>query len=91
MHLIDSAFLNGKIIIIPQLIKQLQKEGIDTVLRQNNVGLVYGVTFVDHKIKAVFKGSSIGKEYSAKGLQDRRALNIEKIVGREALLIHEKN
>ena len=56
---------------MPQLIKQLQKEGIDTVLRQNAEGLVYGVTFVDHKSKSVFNGSSVGKEYSAKGLQDK--------------------
>lgn len=76
---IDSAFLNGKIIILPQLIKQLQKEGIDTVLRQNADGLVYGVTFVDHKTKSVFNGSSVGKEYSAKGLQDKLLLNQEKV------------
>lgn len=83
--LIDSAFLNGKIIILPQLIKQLHKEGIDTVLRQNAEGLVYGVTFVDHKSKSIFNGSSVGKEYSAKGLQDRCALNQEKLQkGQEA-------
>lgn len=68
---IDTAFLENNIIIIPQLVKQLQKEGIDTVLRQNNEGLVYGVTFVDHKTKSVYNGSKIGKEYSVKGLQDR--------------------
>lgn len=73
---IDSVFLNGKIIILPQLIKQLQKEGIDTVLRQNAERMVYGVTFVDHKTKCVFNGSSIGKEYSARRLQDRCAINI---------------
>lgn len=68
---IDTAFLKNNIIILPQLVKQLQKEGIDTVLRQNAEGLIYGITFVDHKTKSVFNGSAIGKEYSAKGLQDR--------------------
>ncbi|MEE1898690.1 relaxase/mobilization nuclease domain-containing protein [Flavobacterium rakeshii] len=68
---IDTVFLKGNIIILPQLIKQLQKDGIDTVLRHNADGLVYGVTFVDHKTKSVFNGSNIGKEYSAKGLQDK--------------------
>jgi len=68
---IDAAFLKNNIIMLPQLVKQLQEEGIDTILRQNNEGLVYGVTFVDHKTKSVFNGSNIGKEYSAKGLQDR--------------------
>jgi len=68
---IDLVFLKGNIIILPQLVKQLQKEGIDTILRQNAEGLVYGVTFVDHKSKSVFNGSSVWKEYSAKGLQDK--------------------
>ncbi|KGO79964.1 relaxase [Flavobacterium beibuense F44-8] len=68
---IDSAFLKNNVLILPQLAKQLQKEGVDTVLRQNTEGLIYGITFVDHKTKSVLNGSSIGKEYSAKGLQDR--------------------
>lgn len=68
---IDTVFLKNNIIILPQLVKHLQNEGIDTVLRQNAEGLVYGVTFVDHKTKSVFNGSNIGKEYSAKGLQDK--------------------
>ena len=68
---IDVAFLKNNIIILPQLVKQLQKDGIDTVLRQNAEGFVYGVTFVDHKTKSVFNGSNIGKEYSAKRLQDK--------------------
>ncbi|MUV04615.1 relaxase/mobilization nuclease domain-containing protein [Flavobacterium rakeshii] len=78
--LINSAFLNGNIIILPQLVKHLQKEGVDTVLRQNTEGLIYGITFIDHKTKSVFNGSSIGKEYSTKGLQDRCILNQENIV-----------
>lgn len=75
---IDTAFIKNDILILPQLVKQLQKEGIDTVLRQNTDGLVYGVTFVDHKTKSLFNGSKIGKEYSAMGLQDKLALNIER-------------
>src|SRR5690606_20900666 len=78
---IDTVFLKNNIIILPQLVKQLQKEGIDTVLRQNAEGFVYGVTFVDHKTKSVLNGSSIGKEYSAKGLQDRCDSNIENVKG----------
>ncbi len=72
---IDTVFLKTNIIILPQLVKQLQKEGIDTVLRQNVEGLVYGVTFVDHKTKSVFNGSKIGKEYSVKGLQNKLTFN----------------
>lgn len=68
---IDQAFFKSDIIILPQLIKAIQKEGIDTVVRKNTDGLVYGITFIDHKNHCVFNGSSIGKEYSAKGLQDK--------------------
>ena len=50
---------------------ELYKEGIDLVARQNAQGLVYGLTYVDHKNKTVFNGSDIGKEYSAKGLMER--------------------
>lgn len=75
-NVIDMAFLKGNIIILPQLVKQLQKEGIDTVLRKNVEGLVYGVTFVDHKTKGVFNGSALGKKFSAKGIHERYAINI---------------
>ena len=51
---IDTVFLKNNIIILPQLVKQLQKEGINTVLRQNTEGLIFGVTFVDHKNKKCF-------------------------------------
>lgn len=68
---IDQAFFRSNIIMLPQLIKAIEKVGIDTVIRKNADGLVYGITFVDHKNHCVFNGSSIGKEYSAKGLQEK--------------------
>ncbi len=46
----------------------LQKEGIQTVIRRNHDGIVYGMTYIDYKNKVVFNGSDLGKEYSAKGL-----------------------
>lgn len=87
---IDTAFIKNNIIILPQLVKQLQNEGIDTILRKNAEGLVYGVTFVDHKTTSVFNGSRIGKEYSVKGLQDRLLLNREKIEKGEAVIYSRK-
>ncbi|WP_018615229.1 relaxase/mobilization nuclease domain-containing protein [Segetibacter koreensis] len=51
--------------------KALQKEGIHTFIRQNKEGVIYGVTYVDHKTKCVFNGSDLGKQYSAKGIQER--------------------
>jgi hypothetical protein len=56
---------------IQSLAKSLEKEGINTVLRQNDDGIIYGITYVDHRTKSVFNGSDLGKQYSAKGIQDR--------------------
>ena len=49
----------------------LQGEGIDLVVRQNADGVVYGLTYVDHKNKTVFNGSDLGKVYSAKAILER--------------------
>lgn len=46
----------------------LAKEKIQLVIRENDMGIIYGLTYVDHKTKCVFNGSEIGKEYSAKSI-----------------------
>lgn len=51
--------------------KSLEREGIATVIRQNGDGIIYGITYVDHRSKSVFNGSDLGKGYSAKGIQER--------------------
>ena len=38
------------------------------VLRRNEVGLIYGLTFIDHKHRTVFNGSDISKAYAAKAV-----------------------
>ncbi|GAB2977304.1 conjugal transfer protein MobB [Mucilaginibacter puniceus] len=48
--------------------KQLKEQGIQVVFRQNEEGRLYGITFIDHKSKAVFNGSDLGKTYSAASL-----------------------
>lgn len=53
------------------LIKALEREGIHTVLRQNEAGIVYDITYVDHRHKTVFNGSQLGKQYSAKSIPER--------------------
>ena len=50
----------------------LQKQ-VYMLLRQNEEGRMYGVTFVDNKNKCVFNGSDLGKSYSVAGLQVRLA------------------
>lgn len=51
--------------------KELQKESISLVIRQNEEGFVYGLTYIDHRNKCVFNGSELGKQYSAKGVLER--------------------
>ncbi len=63
--------LKEKKISLQDLIKLLEKQGIHVVLRQNNEGLIYGITYVDHQTKCVFNGSALGKQYSAKAIQER--------------------
>jgi hypothetical protein len=46
----------------------LEKEKISLVIRQNDTGIIYGLTYIDHNTKCVFNGSDIGKEYSAKSI-----------------------
>ena len=41
------------------------------MLRQNDTGRIYGITYVDHKSKVVFNGSDLGKQYSANAIQER--------------------
>jgi hypothetical protein len=41
------------------------------VIRQNEQGRIYGLTFIDNKTKCVFNGSALGKQYSAQGIQNR--------------------
>lgn len=46
----------------------LEKEKISLVLRQNENGRIYGLTYVDHSTKCVFNGSDLGKQYSANSI-----------------------
>jgi len=46
-------------------------------LRQNAQGVLYGITYIDHRNQCVFNGSDIGKEYSAKAIQERCLRQVE--------------
>ena len=54
-----------------ELERQLKKQGIDVVFRQNDNGRIYGVTFIDHDNRVVLNGSRLGKEYSANVFGER--------------------
>ena len=44
---------------------QLQRQGIDVLIRRNNDNRIYGVTFIDHTTRTALNGSRLGKEFSA--------------------------
>ncbi len=68
---IDLALKRGEGLTLTGLVQLLAKQGIHTVLRQNPGGLIYGITYVDHRTRCVFNGSDLGKSYSAKAIQER--------------------
>jgi hypothetical protein len=49
----------------PGFEKELAKNGIGVLFRENEQGRIYGATFIDHEQRAVFNGSQLGKEFSA--------------------------
>lgn len=50
--------------------KQLVEQGINTVVRRNNDGRVYGITFIDHESRSVWNGSVLDRSLSAKVFND---------------------
>ena len=55
----------------PEFERELKRQGIDVVFRQNDSGRIYGVTFIDHDSRVVLNGSRLGKEYSANVFNER--------------------
>jgi len=75
--IIDTAF-ESRPNDLKQLITELNKKQVYTVLRQNSERRIYGITFVDNHNKCVFNGSDLGKTYSVGALQSRLTSNNEK-------------
>jgi hypothetical protein len=51
--------------------KQLSKNQISVLFRENESGRIYGATFIDHHQKFVFNGSRLGKNFSANVFQQK--------------------
>jgi hypothetical protein len=68
--------LSKKPASINEFVLELKKEKITTVIRENEQGFIYGMTFIDHRNKTVFNGSDLGKDYSAAGLKERISKSI---------------
>lgn len=65
---VDLAFIRLREVSLENLIKALEKQGIDMVLRQNAESITYGITYVDYQTCCVFNGSQLGKNYSANSI-----------------------
>lgn len=50
--------------------KQLGEQGINVVVRRNDAGRIYGMTFIDHNSKTLWNGSRLAKELSANTFND---------------------
>lgn len=70
------AFYRENIFSIEKLSQKLERESIRMILRKSTNGQLYGITYVDHKTRSVFNGSSLGKEFCPKGIQESCAMNI---------------
>lgn len=46
-------------------LRLLAGKGVIPILWENEQGVIYGVTYIDHGSKTVFKGSALGREFSA--------------------------
>lgn len=57
--------------------KQLREQGINVVVRRNDTGRIYGITFIDHNSKSVWNGSRLSKELSANTFNDYWNKNIK--------------
>jgi hypothetical protein len=74
---IDLAFSKHQIRSLPELQKVLQKEKIQLIIRHNDQGIIYGLTYLDQIKKCVFNGSDLGKQYSSNAIQQRIGLTEE--------------
>jgi len=57
--------------------RKLAEQGINVVIRRNDTGRIYGMTFIDHNSKAVWNGSRLAKELSANIFNDYWNNNIK--------------
>jgi len=88
---IDLAFLRQPDQSLGNLTITLDKQGINTVLRQNEQGFIYGITYVDHQTKCIFNGSVLGKQYSAKRMLDRCGLASEQLTRKQEFVIQSNS
>lgn len=50
--------------------RQLVEQGINTIVRKNESGRIYGMTFIDHESRSVWNGSQLDRNLSANMFND---------------------
>lgn len=60
--------------------KQLTEQGINVVVRRNDTGRIYGMTFIDHNSRTVWNGSRLAKHLSANAFNDYWNNNIIPVI-----------
>ncbi len=73
-HLLDKAISQAK--DVQDLQVRLQAHGIRILLRENALGSIYGLTFIDNGTRSVFNGSTLGKQYAAKAFINRIGFDV---------------
>ncbi|AZA56514.1 MULTISPECIES: conjugal transfer protein MobB [Chryseobacterium] len=66
--------------------RKLAEQGINVVIRRNDTGRIYGITFIDHNSKSVWNGSRLTKELSANTFNDYWNNNIKPDIKEPAVL-----
>ncbi|MEO7215486.1 relaxase/mobilization nuclease domain-containing protein [Mucilaginibacter sp.] len=82
---IDRVFKRYEQVTRATLIKELGKLDIQLLFRENKDGVIYGLTYIDHRNRSVFNGSDLGKACSAKAILERLAVVDQKIVTEQGL------
>ncbi|WP_205514293.1 relaxase [Longitalea arenae] len=75
---IDLALMKTAVTTVEDLQAVLKKENIQLLIRHNKDGSVGGLTFVDHKKKAVFNGSDLHEKYSAASIHEQLRAKTQK-------------
>ncbi len=87
---VDLSLIRLPEVSLENVIKALEKQGIDMVLRQNAEGITYGITYIDHQTKCVFNGSDLGKNYSAKAIVERCKEPVQEQVSKHPSIKHKE-
>jgi hypothetical protein len=68
---LDKIFHTAPPLSKEKVVQLLAKKHIQVLFRDSAQGMTYGVTFIDHRRKAVINGSELSKAYGAKALLER--------------------